>query len=156
MIFPIFVNNRFNQQIFELYLTSSRLDCLSTWLTVYFFTCLHAYQFICIGVYFSTFQLIYLSTFTLVYIPACLTINLSIFLIVYLYSCQPVHGFTYSLVYLSTYLPAIYVLIFLHIYESIIMICDNHFRAPIVKSLTIFPATLKSLDKFSLSKMLFE
>lgn len=99
------------------------LNCLP----VYFCTCLHVYlftsQLICC-LYLFTHLLVYLSNCQPIYMSTCQPSYPYICQLVYLLTCLPVH--------LSICLSVICVSIFLNIYESIVIMCKDHFTPPYV------------------------
>lgn len=92
-------------------------------------TCLSSPPDSCLPVYISTRQYLYLSTNLHVYIPICLLMYLLVYYFICLFTCLPVPS-----------IQVICVSIFLHLYNSILMIFTNQFR--LRQFFTIFQATL--------------
>lgn len=131
---------------------------LSTFPYVYLFTCPPFYMTTFLHFYSSTCIHVNLPTYRLAYISTCLLVNLSSCQLAYRFTCspglpvyQPTTKLAYQytsliLVYQFTYLPVICVSMFLCVYESILIIFNNHFRTRNVIYFFILSATPKSLN----------
>lgn len=119
---------------------------LSTCLTA---TCLSVYLSSSLPFYLSSCLFFYLSTCLSFHLSTCLFFYLPIFLLVYLSTCLSIHCSTWFPTHWST-CSSIYLFTSSHVYESIIIICNNHLSPSNVFFLNFFSWIFKTAGLLSL------